>query len=449
MQEFLPENLKKLAARCPRPLYLVGGSVRDFLAGYPVTDKTDFDITSPMSEEELAVLAEQCGMHVRAVYKNTGTIKLEDGLHGYEFTRFRSDKYVRGVHTPSEIQFTEDITLDARRRDFCADAVYYDIAAGTFSDPLGGIADIHARILRTVREPERVFGEDGLRLLRLARLAAETGFSPDEACLAGAKQNAALIKDIAPERILAELQLLLTADGKHEDAEAPCRGLRILRDTTVFGHTMPELALGEGMFQRRDFHDFDVLEHSFRCVRYAPREIRWAALLHDVGKPFCMARDGNFYAHAEEGARIAGEILDRLRAPRALVKNTVYLVGMHMRDFDGKMRESKVRRTLRDSGRLLEPLLALKQADFSACKGDLSPAPTVVKWRNVLQTMRREGVPFSLKELKLGGKEVQALGVPPQKTAEVLAGLLDDCLTDGSRNNVQWLSARVRSRLSR
>ena len=117
---------------------------------------------------------------------------------------------------------------------------------------------------------------------------------------------------------------------------------------------------------------------------------------------------------------------------------------MHMRDLDGRMRESKVRRDMRDAGRLLEQLLMLKQADFTACKGDLSPAPTVVKWRGILQKMREEGVPFKVTELALGGREVQALGVPPQRTAEVLSALLDDCLTDGTRNTPSWLSSRVK-----
>ena len=298
MKNHLPRNLIKLADRCRRPLYVVGGSVRDFLAGYPLGNGTDWDISSPMPEEELIEACEALGIQVRAVYRHTGTVKLEDGDgRGYEFTRFRSDKYVRGMHTPSEITFTEDIACDARRRDFCANAVYYDIRADKFCDPLGGIPDIEKRTLRTVREPERVFGEDGLRLMRLARIAAETGFTPDEACMAGARQNASLIADISPERIFTELRLLLLADSKHGERQAPCRGLRILRDTGVLNVILPELALGDGMNQRKDFHVFDVLEHTIRCVGHAPAEIRFAALFHDVGKPFCLLRDGNFYAH--------------------------------------------------------------------------------------------------------------------------------------------------------
>lgn len=433
MRAFLPQSLIRLADACASPLYLVGGSVRDFLAG-TLSPAADWDLASPMKEEELFAACEKCGIHVRGVYRATGTVKLEDDeKNGFEFTRFRSDKYVRGLHTPAEIVFTDDIEIDARRRDFCANAVYYDIGAGTVVDPLGGAEDIRNRRLSTVREAETVFGEDGLRLLRLARLAAQTGFAPTEETLAGARQNAALIEDIAPERVFAEYGLLLHADGKRGDASAPYRGLCILRDTTVLGHTMPELARGEGMLQRSDYHKYDVLEHSFRCVRYAPPSIRWAALLHDVGKPSCFLRDGNFYGHSEEGARIAREILLRLRAPKELVRETTLLVAMHMRDYDGKMSAYKVRKDLRALGPLIPAFFALKQADFSACRDDLSPAPTAVKWGDILAEMRKEGVPFALKDLAVNGNDLKGL-VSDGKLSALLSDLLDFCLEDGSRN---------------
>ena len=201
MQKTLPENLIHLANACEKPLYIVGGAVRDFLLGEIAAD-VDYDICGYMTEEEFLSAAERCGFTVKALYPNTGTVKVEDGAGiGYEFTRFRSDKYVRGKHTPSEIEFTDDIRKDAIRRDFCANAVYFDIKSGEFLDPLGGIGDIKQRKLRTVAPAEKVFGEDGLRLMRLARIAAQINFSPDAECLAGATMHAALIRDIAPERI--------------------------------------------------------------------------------------------------------------------------------------------------------------------------------------------------------------------------------------------------------
>ena len=444
MPGFFPQSLYELAACCPFPLYAVGGSVRDLLAG-DASATCDWDICAPAPAEELIAAAKRCGFDVRAVYRNTQTVKLRhaDGTE-CEYRRFRSDRYVRGVHTPAEIVFTDDIALDARRRDFCANAVYYDLASETFCDPLNGAGDIRKRVLRTVAPAKKVFGEDGLRLARLARLAAQTGFLPDEECLAGARENSALILDIAPERIFTELRLLLSADGKRGEREAPFRGLRLLHQTGVLQHILPELAAGDGMRQRADFHKYDVLEHSFRCVRYAPPDIRFAALLHDVGKPFCMLRDGNFYAHAEEGARLAADILTRLKAPKALTEETRALVALHMRDYRTDMRESKVRREIVRDRPLLEKLLALRQADYTACRDDPSPAPGVVKWRRILEQMRAEGVPMCIKELAIGGDDLAAAGVPARRIGPLLNELLAYCTQNGALNTRERLLHRVR-----
>ncbi len=436
MRKVLPEIFLKLADGCKSPLYLVGGSVRDCLDGLPLFENADWDIAAACSEEELTAAAEKAGFAVRAVYPRTGTVKLtgENGV-SCEFTRFRHDTYRAGVHAPAEVTFTDDLAVDATRRDFCCNAVYYDIRADRFVDPLGGIGDIRAKKLRTVAPAEKVFGEDGLRLMRLARQAAQTGYTPDEECMAGAKSHAKLIGDIVPERVFRELMLLLHADEKQNDCTAPYRGLRILKETDVLKEILPELAAGDGMAQNARFHDHDVLEHSLRTVLYAPPAVRLAALLHDVGKPYCMLENGNYHGHEIEGARIARDILTRLKAPAAVTERVSLLVRLHMRDLDLKMKENKVRRELVLYYPFLDEFFAVKQADYSACKDDLSEAPTVVKWKEILSRMRREGVPFSLKELAVNGADVQSAGVPAKNTADVLHALLLDCAADGARND--------------
>ena len=297
MKKLLPPNLIALAKKLPSPLFVVGGSVRDFIAGF-TPKKYDFDLAAALPVEMVVATAKEVGLEVRAVYKNTGTVKLEDEQkQEYEYTRFRKDKYIRGLHTPAEIVFTEDIQEDAKRRDFTVGAVYYDVKNLCLVDPLGGINDIRQKKIRTVDKPEKVFGEDGLRLMRLARQAAQLGFTPTPDCLEGARQNAALIRDISRERIYTELMLLLAADEKYGNKTGHYDGLKILDEIGVFEILFPEIALGKGQMQRLDFHKYDVLEHSFRAVLYAPRDIRLAALLHDVGKPFCYRRDGNTFLH--------------------------------------------------------------------------------------------------------------------------------------------------------
>ncbi len=444
MREILPKSFLKLADACPFPLYVVGGSVRDRLAGFPRRE-ADWDICAAGSDEELISAATTCGFTVRALYPRTGTVKLEDeeGV-ACEFTRFRYDAYEKGVHAPSSVVFTDDIVLDAKRRDFCCNAVYYDIKADSFLDPLGGIGDINEKKLRTVAPSRKVFGEDGLRLMRLARQAAQTGFLPDEACLEGARENASLIRDIVPERVYAELMLLLHADEKLGDRAAPYRGLCILKETGVLREILPELTLGEGMMQRAEFHKYDVLEHSLRAAGYAEHSVRLAALLHDVGKPYCMQNYGNYHGHETEGERIARETLTRLKAPAQTKERVCALVRLHMRDFDLRMKETKVRREIVANFPLLEELFAVKQADYSACMDDLSPAPCVVKWKKILSEMRAEGAPLTLKELKVNGSDVREAGVPAKETAEVLKTLLFECALDGKRNDRAYLLKRIR-----
>ena len=123
MNTILSKNLIRLAEISPQPLYVVGGSVRDFLAGFQPKN-SDFDICSPMLPDEFLSVATQCGFIAQSIYRHTGTVKLQDELgQDYEYTSFRSDKYVRGEHTPKEIFFTNDITLDAKRRDFTVNAI--------------------------------------------------------------------------------------------------------------------------------------------------------------------------------------------------------------------------------------------------------------------------------------------------------------------------------------
>lgn len=424
MLQILPKKLIDLAKACKKPLYLVGGAVRDFLAGHPLI-VPDLDICSPQTAEEFIQIATQNGFTVRSVFQNTGTLKLTDtdGV-SYEYSSFRTDEYIRGLHTPSQTYFTDDIHKDARRRDFTANAVYFDIASGCFVDPLDGITAIKEKRLTTVVDAKKVFAEDGLRLLRLARQCAQLGFTPDRKTLQGAKENAQLICDISPERIYTELCQLLAADEKYGNVNGAYHGLKILEEIGVFAHIFPALALGKGMPQRSDFHNYDVLEHSFQAVKYAPPHLRLAALLHDIGKPTCLIQDGKFHAHPTVGEKLARQTLSALKAPNRVIDDVCILTKLHMYDLDCRTSENKLRRFFVENYHVLPNLMALKQADFSACKNDVSPAPTCVKWQALLEKMQTENAPFTLKDLAVNGNDLKALGLPKNKFSAILRQLL-------------------------
>lgn len=438
MHGMLPQKLNNLASLLGKPLYLVGGACRDFLAGLSVTCG-DWDICAPVCADEICAAAKEAGFTVAAVYKNTGTVLMNADGGEYEFTSFRTDRYVRGNHSPAEVFFTDDMASDALRRDFKCNAVYYDIAAQKFVDPLGGCKDIIDRRITTVADAKKVFGEDGLRLMRLCRIAAQTGFEPTEECIHGARENCGLIDDIAAERIWAELNAILHADLKYGIAGAQYRGLQLLKQTGVLARILPELALGENMEQRRDFHAYDVLGHTLRCVLYAPPAIRLAALLHDVGKPYCKLGYGKFARHEEEGAELAAKICKRLRVPSKTADRVCGLVRWHMYDLSGSASENKVRKFIVEHLAILDDLLLLKQADFSACKDDMSVAPCVNKWKKIIKNMQNEGVPFTLKQLNVRGDELIGAGISPGETAKTLKMLLGECAIGNVKNEKQKL----------
>jgi tRNA nucleotidyltransferase (CCA-adding enzyme) len=444
MREKLPKQLKNLSLELPKPLYVVGGFVRDHLGGLH-SKHADIDVCGSMLAEAFAEYAKEAGLTAQAVYKHTGTVKFSDGDgNDYEYTCFRSDKYIRGEHTPAEIYFTEDITLDARRRDFTANAVYYDVAADRFVDPLDGITAIREKRLTTVDKAEKVFGEDGLRLMRLARFAGQLGFTPDEECLQGATQNATMIEDISPERIYAELLQILHADEKYGTQDGHYYALRTLERIGVLGKIMPELTLGKGMAQRADFHKYDVLEHSLRAVKYASSSVRLAALLHDVGKPFCQLRDGNCHEHPKEGEPLARAILTRLKAPKKTVEQVCELTLWHMYDFNCQTKETKLRRFFVDHYPLLEELMQVKQADFSGCMDDTSEAPTLTRWKNLLAKMKNEGAPLTLKQLAVSGKDLLER-IPAPMISQVLQRLLYHAACFPEDNTQEKLLSLVRA----
>lgn len=442
LKTLIPEPLLRLAKACSSPLYLVGGAVRDAVADLtPLNGNRDLDICSPMPFDDFLSVATACGFAAKSVFKNTGTVKLTDeNKNEYEYCSFRSDKYVRGTHVPVAIFFTDDIELDARRRDFTANAVYYDIKNEKIVDPLNGVTAIKEKRLTTVAPSEKVFGEDGLRLMRLARQAACLGFSPDEECLSGAKQNARLIDDISPERIFTELCQLLSADKKYGVEGGVYHGLKLLEDTGVLARIFPELTLGKNMAQRADFHKYDILEHSLRAAAYADERVRLAALLHDVGKPFCTLRDGNSYAHPKEGARLAKEILIRLKAPKKTIQRIPALIEWHMYDLDCKTSENKLRRFFVAHLDILDELLLLKQADFSACMDNFSTAPTCKRWTELLEKLQAERAPLRLKELAVTGKDILALGIAENKVSAVLNALLTHAVVNPADNEKERLS---------
>ncbi len=440
MNKVVFEKLYTLAEKSAYPLYIVGGSVRDFLAKKE-KESIDIDVSSPAPLEYILKIAEELGFTTNAIYKRTGTAKLCCEQGEIEYSTFRTDKYIDGIHTPVKIEFTTDILTDAKRRDFKCNAIYYDIKGEKFVDPLGALHDIKHKLISTTRDSDCVFAEDGLRLMRLARIAGQIGFTPTANCMQGAKKNANLIKDISAERVFDELNKILHADSVYLNGKGNehYEALKILDNTRVLDKIIPELTKGRGMEQRKDFHDHDVLEHSLRVVKYSNPSVRFSALLHDVAKPYCKQTTGKFSQHEIVGEEIANKILNRLKAPKHLTQRVCKLISLHMYDLDLKTSENKVRKFIVDNFEYYDELIYLKQADFSGCKDDLSICPTIEKWTNIIQKMKSEKVPFTIKELKVNGNDIANLGCKKENIGLMLKKLLHLCVVDSTLNSKEVL----------
>ena len=419
-------ELKRLAKLFPseRPLYAVGGCVRDEILGREVFD---IDLTSACLQEEVEKYAKAAGMRVLLGSKRLGTVMIK-GEKSYEYTPFRVDSYPAGsgVHKPASVRFTEDIEEDARRRDFTVNALYYDILGGDTLDLLGGKADLDARLLRAVDDPRRVLGEDGLRIMRLYRFVAVLGFSAEEKTAAAAREMSGLLGDIAPERIRVELDKLLA--GEHA-----AEGLRGLIGCGAMRVIMPEFCENIGVKQDPAFHMYDVDEHILRTVEYAPPRLRLAALLHDIGKGRCVREEGNMYRHAQVSAQMAEEIMTRLRYSKEQTRRTVRLVAAHMTDMRGDMRESKLRRFVAKNADIIDDLTELIIADARAACGN-ADREKCLRIARLRDKMQKEGVPFGVGELAINGNDVMAFGYKGEEIGKVLHELFDLCLRGEKKN---------------
>ncbi len=411
------------------PLYAVGGFCRDKLLGVV---PRDLDICSKLDVESVKTILKNSGFAVSDKCLRLGTVVVSKDGFSAEYTTFRTDSYAegKGDHRPVDVRFTEDIRLDAVRRDFACNAVYYDVVKAEYLDFAGGIQDIKNKVLRAVTDPEKVFGEDGLRVLRLVRFAAELGFEIEESTFAAAKKNAWRVKDIVPERVFAELDKIFVADTAYPELgikDGHVRGFNLLDRLGLVETLLPELAALKGLEQPAKHHIYDAYRHSVEAYAVSSPDIRWAALLHDIGKKIAVDAQGNMHGHDVLGANAAENRLRALRMPPARIKETTELVACHMVDLKGDMSENKLRRFIVKHAGTVEKLIKLKYADGYATKGQpVGDIRTDVLYHEMLA----DGTPMKLSDLPVGGADAAAAGLKGKQIGEALGLLWDEAVVN-------------------
>ena len=434
--------------------YCVGGAVRDALLGRPTTD-LDFVALGEGAGIRLArAVAERLGGREAHVYPEFGTaaVRAPDPDTGealvLEFIAARKESYRRSSRKPQVL--AGSLEDDQRRRDFSVNALALALNEerfGNLLDPFGGLLDLEKRVLRTPRDPEKTFEEDPLRMLRAARFAAQLGFRVDDGAVRAMRQHAERIGIVSQERVTEELRKTVRASD-------PGAGLRLLHETGLLAHVLPELDALAGVETVGGYSHKDNFEHTLGVLANLielqelwgedpawSEWLRWAALFHDIAKPetkrFVPGTGWTFHGHEDRGARSVPKLFRRLALP--LDERMAYvqkLVALHHRPValvDEDVTDSAVRRLLFEAGDDVDDLMTLVRADIT------SKNPKRV--RRYLSAFDRVEQKFAEVEEKdrlrnfqppVDGHEImETLGLPPGPAVGELKRAIEEAILEG------------------
>ena len=315
------------------PVYLVGGSVRDrFLNKEP----KDWDFTTPLSPDTIEAKVKKAGRRAYLVGKRYGTIGFKLDKDFIEVTTFRTEKYIKGSRKPT-VEFVQNIHSDLSRRDFTINAIAQ--RGNKIIDPFNGRKDLKDKKIRCVGIPSHRFREDPLRMLRACRFASQLGFVIEGDTLLKIEKLNYKILEVSKERWMAELDKLLLGDGV-------ILGSNYLMVTGLLKFIIPELSLQFLLDQNSCYHSLPLWAHTLAVLQEIPKDVnlRWAALLHDIAKPFVRKRNlrtgyDNYIRHDYLGADMVERIARHLKWSNERRESVKEIVLNHLRE-DSPLKEA-------------------------------------------------------------------------------------------------------------
>ena len=421
--------------------FAVGGCVRDsILARRP----QDWDITTSAKPEE-----------IKKLFRRTidtgiehGTVTVLFGKDSFEVTTYRIDGAYEDSRHPKEVQFTNRLEEDLRRRDFTINAMAYNDQV-RLVDVFGGMQDLNHHLIRCVGDPEERFSEDALRILRAVRFSAQLNFPIESATADAIRKLAPNLQNISAERIQAELVKLLVSPHPERIRDAYELGL-----TKVI---LPEWDAMEGVAQNTPHHKYDVAEHTLRALKNVKRDkiLRLTMLFHDMGKPMMKTTDENgrdhFRGHALVSEELARSILHRLKFDNETIRTVTKLVCYH--DYRVEATPKNVRRAMNRIGVELFPYyLAVRLADVKAQSPyqKREKIENIVEIRNLYKQILMENQCVTLRQLAVSGRELMELGMKPgRELGAMLSELLEYVLDDPERNTKENLCKYVKEKIEK
>lgn len=434
----IPDNIRKaidLLNSAGYEAYLVGGCVRDALLG---TEPKDHDITtSALPEQTKEVFRDY---HVIETGIKHGTVTAVIEGDPIEITTYRVDQEYTDHRHPESVTFTSSLKEDLARRDFTINAMAYHPEEGLI-DYYGGEEDIKTCRIRCVGDPDARFNEDALRILRALRFVSRFDSEIEEETDLAMRKNALLLNEISKERIASELNGILCGKGVQ----------RILTEyTDILGVPVPELLPMKGFEQNNPHHIYDVLTHTAVAVASIPpeKDLRLAALFHDIGKPLCYSEGedgvGHFYGHAKLSEDIARNVLNRLRYDNQTKDSVLRLVKYH--DLHLEESETAVKRLLRKIGpEMFRKLILLYRADNLAQSLEYRDRQAGYdRLSEIADRILEEEQCFSLKDLAVSGHDIIDMGFDPgSRIGTILNDLLTQVIDGKLKNEKEELTGYV------
>lgn len=430
----LPVDVEKIIQKLNsngHEAYAVGGCIRDVILG---RSPEDWDITTSAMPDE-----------VKEIFNRTvdtgiqhGTVTVLIGKIGYEVTTYRIDGEYEDSRRPKKVEFVNSLKEDLKRRDFTINAMAYNHEEGLI-DKFGGIEDIRKKVVKCVGKPKERFKEDALRILRAVRFSAQLSFDIDLNTQEAIEKMAYRLKHISKERIQVEMDKLIMSDNPWKIRDAYQLG--------VMEYVMPEFSLMMKTEQNSVFHDRSVGEHTIKVLCNIKKNhfLRWAALLHDVGKPYVKTTDSegrdHFYGHDEKGYLIAKKILRDLKFDNRTTDYVSRMVRIH--NYKIGMNEASVRKSISVIGEdIYEYFLELRRADMEG-KSSHAIIGSMEKYEYLQETykiIKEKGDCLSLKDLTIKGHDLIELGIKPgRQMGEILNDLLNHVLENPNMNQKELL----------
>lgn len=418
--------------------FLVGGAVRDYVRDN--SPAKDWDITTNALPAQVESVFS--GYHLIETGLKHGTVTVVIDHEPIEITTYRIDGDYSDHRHPDSVHFTRSLKEDLERRDFTMNALAYSPQKGIV-DLVGGRKDIEDGIVRCVGDPNHRFQEDGLRMLRALRFASVYGMAIEAETASAIHRNKELLKGIAAERIQVELTKMLCGKGV----------TKVLEEfSDVIAIPIPEILPMFHFEQRNPHHDKDVWDHTIAVIESITPEpvLRWAALLHDIGKPSCfsLAEEGigHFFGHSDQSTSMAESILSRLRFDNASKEQIVRLVRYH--DMPITADRKPIKRLLSKHGEdATRQLIKLHKADTlgqsAICRHRIAIFEEVSQMIN--EILQEESC-FTLKDLAANGHDMMTLGFQGPTIGRVLQECLDAVLDEQIPNEHEALMTFAKDR---